>query len=98
MQSAADQAIVREVMERTYRNFDEQNLIDNHKAFDALLNAGIESVPIDMDEYKKVREALLQSNRQLGQQGFFTPELYDEMLQYVEEYRNEQQASAGSSN
>jgi len=94
----ADQAIVREVMERTYRNFDEQNLIDNREAFEALLNAGIESVPIDMEEYEKVRDALLQSNRQLGQQGFFTPELYDEMMGYVEEYRSEQQASAGSTN
>ena len=95
--SPADQAIVREVMERTYRNFDKQNLVDNREAFDALLHAGIESVPIDMEEYEKVRDTLLQSNRQLGQQGFFTPELYDEMLQYVEEYRNEHQASAGSS-
>ena len=94
--SEADQAIVREVMERTYRNFDEQNLIDNREAFQALLNAGIESVPIDMEQYDKVRDTLLQSNRQLGQQGFFTPELYDEMLRYVDEYRNEKHASAGS--
>jgi TRAP-type C4-dicarboxylate transport system substrate-binding protein len=94
--SEADQAIVREVMEQTYRNFDEQNLVDNREAFQALLNAGIESVPIDMEQYNKVRDALLQSNRQLGQQGFFTPELYDEMLRYVDEYRNEKHASAGS--
>ena len=94
--SDADQAIVREVMERTYRNFDAQNLVDNGEAFQALLNAGIESVPIDMDEYAKVRDALQRSNRQLGQQGAFTLELYDEMLRYVEEYRSEQHASAGS--
>ena len=94
--SDADQAIVREVMERTYRNFDAQNLVDNGEAFQALLNAGIESVAIDMDEYAKVRDALQRSNRQLGQQGAFTLELYDEMLRYVEEYRSEQHASAGS--
>jgi TRAP-type C4-dicarboxylate transport system substrate-binding protein len=95
--SDADQAVVREVMERTYRNFDEQNLIDNREAFEALLNAGIENVPIDVDEYNRVRAALLQSNRQLGQQGAFTLEMYDEMMRYVDEYRREQQASAGSS-
>ena len=94
--SDADQAIVREVMERTYRNFDAQNRVDNGEAFQALLNAGIESVAIDMDEYAKVRNALQRSNRQLGQQGAFTLELYDEMLRYVEEYRSEQHASAGS--
>jgi TRAP-type C4-dicarboxylate transport system substrate-binding protein len=93
----ADQAIVREVMEKTYRSFDKQNLIDNRDAFEALLNAGIESVPIDMDEYEKVQARLLKSNRQLGEQGLFTPELYDEMMSYVEEYRSEQQASAGTS-
>jgi TRAP-type C4-dicarboxylate transport system substrate-binding protein len=94
--SDADQAIVRDVMERTYRSFDEQNLIDNREAFEALLNAGIESVPIDEDEYNRVRAALLQSNRQLGQQGAFTLELYDELMHYVDEYRREQEARAGS--
>ena len=94
--SDADQAVVREVMDRTYRNFDKQNLIDNREAFEALLNAGIESVPIDVDEYNRVRAALLESNRNLGQQGAFTLELYDEMMRYVDEYRREQQASAGS--
>ena len=96
--SDADQAVVREVMERTYRSFDQQNLVDNREAFEALLNAGIESVPIDVDEYNRVRAALLQSNRQLGQQGAFSLDLYDEMMRYVEEYRREQQASAGSTN
>ncbi len=92
---AADQAIVREVMERTYRNFDEQNLIDNREALDALLKAGIKSVPIDRAEYEKVRAMLLQSNRRLGDAGHFTPELYAEMMGYVEEFRSGQLASAG---
>jgi TRAP-type C4-dicarboxylate transport system substrate-binding protein len=92
----ADQAIVREVMERTYDDFDEQNLVDNREARDALLNTGIESVEIDMVEYEKVRAMLLESNRRLGEDGYFTLDLYDEMLDYVEEYRNQQQASAGT--
>ena len=92
---AADQAIVREVMERTYEHFDEQNLIDNREAREALLNTGIESVEIDLAEYEKVRAMLLESNRRLGEDGHFSLDLYDEMLDYVEEYRNKQQASAG---
>jgi TRAP-type C4-dicarboxylate transport system substrate-binding protein len=92
----ADQVIVREVMERTYDDFDEQNLVDNREARDALLNTGIESVEIDMVEYEKVRAMLLESNRRLGEDGYFTLDLYDEMLDYVEEYRNQQQASAGT--
>jgi TRAP-type C4-dicarboxylate transport system substrate-binding protein len=92
---AADQAVVREVMERTYRNFDEQNLVDNRGARDALINAGIESVPIEISEYQKVRSVLMELNRQLGEEGNFSLELYDEMLSYVQEYRSEQGTGSG---
>ena len=97
--SAGDQAIVREVMERTYRNFDKANLVDNRGALEALLNTGIESVDFDIDEYLKVRATLMAANAELGDQGQFSKELYEEMLRYVDEYRaNNQDASAGSAN
>jgi TRAP-type C4-dicarboxylate transport system substrate-binding protein len=96
--SAEDQAIVHEVMERTYRKFDKQNLIDNREARDALLNAGIESVPFDIEEYQKVRSALMELNAKLGEEGYFTPALYNEMLGYIEEYRAENSTGAGSAN
>ena len=85
--SAEDQAIVREVMEETYRNFDKQNLIDNREARDALLNTGIESVPFSLDEYREIRRILEASNRTLGEQGAFTKAMYEEMMGYIEEYR-----------
>lgn len=94
--SEADQAIVREVMENTYRNFDRQNLIDNRGARDALLNAGLESVPFDIDEYQRVREVLMVSTAALGEQGLFSPELYEEMLRYAREYRDQRTAETGS--
>jgi TRAP-type C4-dicarboxylate transport system substrate-binding protein len=84
----ADQAIVREVMERTYRNFDEVNLVDNRGARDALINAGLESVPFDIAEYHQAREVLTVSTAKLGEQGLFSKALYDEMLGYVAEYRS----------
>ncbi len=87
--SNEDQAIVREVMGRTYENFDKQNLIDNRGALDALLNTGIESVPFDIEEYNEVRRILMASNSTFGDQGLFTRELFDEMLTYIEEYRAE---------
>ncbi|MDJ0793890.1 MAG: TRAP transporter substrate-binding protein DctP [Woeseiaceae bacterium] len=87
--SDEDQAIVREVMGRTYENFDKQNLIDNRGALDALLNTGIESVPFDIEEYNEVRRILMASNSTFGDQGLFTKELFDEMLTYIEEYRAE---------
>lgn len=89
----ADQAIVREVMERTYENFNKLNLEDNEGAFDALVNSGVEPVEFDELAYRETRALLLSSNRQLGQQGKFTLELYDEMMRYVDEYRSGQSAA-----
>jgi TRAP-type C4-dicarboxylate transport system substrate-binding protein len=94
--SEPDQAIVREVMERTYRNFDEQNLIDNRGARDALLNAGLESVPFDIEEYQRIRNVLMVSTAALGEQGLFSPELFEEMLRYAQEYRDQRTAESGS--
>ena len=96
--SPGDQVIVREVMELTYDKFNEQNLVDNRGARDALLNTGIESVDIDPEEYDRARQLLHDANRALGEKGKFTVELYDEMLRYIEEYRSERQASTGLTN
>ncbi|MBT8107177.1 MAG: TRAP transporter substrate-binding protein DctP [Gammaproteobacteria bacterium] len=92
---AADQAVVREVMERTYKDFDRQNVIDNRGARDALIKAGIQRAPIEIAEYEKVRDVLMKLNQELGEEGVFTLELYDEMLTYIEEYRADQGKGSG---
>lgn len=93
--SPEDQAIVREVMGRTYENFDKVNLVDNEGAFEALLNSGIEAVVLDHDEFVKTREVLLASNLKLGEQGKFSKDIYGEMMRYVDEYRSQQGAASG---
>lgn len=93
--SEADQAIVREVMETTYRNFDKSNLVDNRGAMEALLNSGIESMPFDLEEFEKIRQVTQESTAALGEQGKFTKALYDEMLQHVADYRAQQAAAEG---
>ncbi len=85
--SEEDQAVVPEVMTRTYDNFDVVNLIDNHEARDALLNTGIESVPFNESELDRIREVLAASNLELGESGGFTLSLYEEMLGHIDEYR-----------
>lgn len=90
----ADQAIVREVMERTYRDFDKSNLVDNQGALEALLNSGIESTPFNLDEYRKVREVTRVSTEKLGRDGAFTMALYEEMMRHAADYRNGQQTAA----
>ncbi len=86
--SADDQAIVREVMGRTYENFDMSNLADNRGARDALLNTGIESVQVAPEEYEKVRAALMKLNTDMADQGLFDKALFDEMFAYISEYRS----------
>jgi len=89
-----DKSIVREVMTRTYQNFDEVNLIENRKAFDSLVRSGIERVEFDDEEFIKVRSVLLASNLKLGADGAFTVELYEEMLRHIDEFRREQVATS----
>jgi TRAP-type transport system periplasmic protein len=91
---ADDQAVVREVMTRTYKNFDKVNLVDNQGAFDALVKAGIQPTKFDDEEFIKVRDLLLVSNLKLGAEGAFTLELYEEMLGYIDEYRSEHVAAS----
>ena len=93
--SADDQAVVREVMERTYASFDRQNLVDNEGAREELIRQKIESVPFDPAEIESVRQVLHESNRALGAKGEFSLETYDRMLALAEEYRQQLAANAG---
>ncbi len=95
--SEADQAVVREVMEDTYRQFNEANLVDNRAAQDALVNAGIEVVEFDQAEVDRIRDVLAESNRALGTDGRFSLELYDQMIAYIDEYRELQAGTATAS-
>ncbi len=90
-----DQAIVREIMNETYREFDAQNLVDNREARDALINAGIKSVPYEHKTYLAIRERLARSNDELGKAGAFSRELFDEMMGHIADYRRQQADAAG---
>jgi TRAP-type C4-dicarboxylate transport system substrate-binding protein len=91
---ADDQAVVREVMTRTYENFDKTNLVDNQGARDALIKSGIKSVSFDEAELNRIRDVLQRSNRALGERGEFTLDVYDELLTYLDEYRRGQAAAS----
>lgn len=92
--SAVDQAIVREVMTATYKKFDRVNLKDNRGARDALIAAGIESVPFDVAQFDEVRGALEIAIRDIGKDGGFTASFYDELMGHIADYRSRQTASA----
>ncbi|MDH3350529.1 MAG: TRAP transporter substrate-binding protein DctP [Gammaproteobacteria bacterium] len=94
--SAEDQAIVRDVMTATYSKFDKKNLVDNKAAMEALLNAGIERVVPDAEEIAHIRDVLSRSNRSMAENGEYSLELYDVMMQYVQDFRNGSVGVAGN--
>jgi len=94
--SPADQEIVHEVMTRTYSELDDANLVDNEEALQALLNTGIELVPLAVEEVDEIRSILLQSNRDMAEQGDYSIDMYEQMLQYLQEYRASTEVAAGN--
>ena len=89
----ADQAIVREVMERVHRDFDQRGIKDDEEAKQAIINTGVELVVPDEKDYEELRAVLAANNRQLAKDGQFSEALYDEMLGYVAAFRREHAAA-----
>ena len=88
-----DQAIVREVMTRLYKEYDEKSATDDIEAKAALVKSGVTRVAVNADDAAELRRIVLASNRKMGEAGHFSLDLYDEMLGYVDEYRTLQAQS-----
>lgn len=82
-----DQTVVREVMTRLYKQYDEKSAIDDIEAKQALLNSGVKRVVPDAEEAAEIRRLVLASNRKLAEQGVFSLDLYEEMLGHIADYR-----------
>lgn len=88
----ADQDIVREVMERVYRGFDQRGNEDNEKAFQALLDDGMKPVTPDQGQVPVWRDVVRASNRELAREGVIDAALLDEIECYIDAYRTGKQA------
>jgi TRAP-type C4-dicarboxylate transport system substrate-binding protein len=85
--SAADQAVVRSVMEAAYRKLDEESISDDREAFQALQEAGLKVVETAPAEVSRWRDRVVASNRDLAEQGIVSRQLMDEMLRHLANYR-----------
>ncbi len=74
---AADQAIVREVMEQAFREFDAQNRVDNERAREALQGQGIEFVAPSREELARWHEVAAETVRSLEESTAYTPALVE---------------------
>jgi len=91
--SAPDQGVVREVLERLYREFDRQGAADNDEALQALIESGLTLVRPDAAEVRSWREKVKESNRAQSTKGAIDVALLDELQSLLDTYR-----AAGSGN
>ncbi len=83
----ADQAIVREVMEKIYQGFDQQGEEDNEKAYAALLGDGMKAVTPDPGQVREWHRVIQETNHRLANDGEVDVRLLNEIECYVAAYR-----------
>ncbi len=85
--SEADRQVVREVMERVYHNFDQQNRADEQDAIDTLRREGLTFVVPQPGEVEAMRQRSVKVLERLSAEGAFSPELYLRVVELLRSYR-----------
>jgi len=92
--SAADQAVLREVMTGLYKRLDAQNRIDNTKAEQALKANGLQFVAPNAAEIPEWRAAVLAAMDSMAAKGAFSAGLLAQVRGHLQDYRKSHPAGA----
>jgi TRAP-type C4-dicarboxylate transport system substrate-binding protein len=84
----ADQEIVREVMERIYSELNVANRQENQKAIAAMTQQGIEFIDASEEASAQWRQVAANLNQQMGKEGAFSPALYQQILDHLNDFRS----------
>lgn len=86
--SAADQAIVKEVMSKAFNNLNTINRSDNKKAYAALQQQGIEFVTTSAQAEQKWISSVKDATQGLIQNGVINSDITQVLYKHIDDYRN----------
>ncbi|MEO8223664.1 MAG: TRAP transporter substrate-binding protein DctP [Gammaproteobacteria bacterium] len=92
--SAADQAVLREVMTAVYKRLDAQNRVDNTKAEQALKANGLQFVAPNLAEVPEWRAATSRAMDEMAAKGTFSAPLLAEIRGHLQDYRKNRPSAA----
>jgi len=92
--SSADQAVVRNVMERAFATLNQQTRVDDRSAREALRKQGIEYLALAPEELTKLRSAADQSIDRLVTKGAFDPAPVKTLREHLAAFRSRTPANA----
>lgn len=84
-----DQEIVREVFSDIYAKTDAKSQEESLEATETLTKFGITRVELNSGEFAKLRKVMEENNRGMAKKGVFSLELYEEMQDHIQAYRQE---------
>jgi TRAP-type C4-dicarboxylate transport system substrate-binding protein len=91
--SAADQALVREVMGEAFKTIDTQNRADNIAAYEALLKQGISPVELSDSQRQEWYQTARQAEKNLVEKGLLSRAALQQLDTYLSEIRSQQSAN-----
>jgi len=84
----ADQAVVREVMDGIYRQFDRDGVAEDREAFQALQQEGLELVPVAEAQRQEWQRQMDDANQAAAREGVVSAKLLAQMDCLLAAYRN----------